>query len=132
MRRFLEYNKNLKLRTKELQQNMTRPEKKLRFEFFKKVPLNKGDAEGRGIRIYKQKQIHNFIVDFYIPRLKLVIEIDGESHFDEAWMSYDRERNEILEWLWLKVVRFTNEEVMENFDGVCEFLQKKFLIWEIK
>jgi len=48
-------------------------------------------------RIYRQRQISNFIVDFYIPKLKLVIEVDGESHFDENAIAYDEERTGILE-----------------------------------
>ena len=72
--------------------------------------------------------IDNFIVDFYIPKLKLVIEIDGESHFTEEGIVYDRERTSILEWRGLKIIRFTNKEVMKNFDGVCEILEKEFEI----
>lgn len=173
MKRFLDYNKNLKPRAKELQRKMTKPEKKLRFDFFKKIgeipptPLDKGDseqnnkkvlptekylqnnnekvfstkknfknstnkvplikgvAESRGIKIYKQRQIQNFIVDFYIPKLKIVIEIDWETHFNEAWIAYDEERTQILEWLWLKVLKFTNKDIMENFDGVCRELEKE-------
>lgn len=112
----LPYNPKLKDRTRELRKNMTEPEKKLRFWFFKKIE--------KGIRIYKQRAIDNFIVDFYIPKAKLVIEIDGESHFDEQWKVYDLERTTILEWLWLEVIRFTNEEVMNNFEWVCEKLEE--------
>lgn len=131
MKRFLDYNEKLKERTRELRKNMTEPEKKLWFWFLRKInnweikfPLNKGDAEGRGIRVLRQRPIDNFIVDFYIPKLKLVIEIDWESHFDEPWVAYDIERTQILEWLWLKVIRFTNEEVMKNFNWVCENILK--------
>lgn len=78
------------------------------------------------LRVYRQRMIDNFIVDFYIPKLKLVIEIDGESHFTEEWLVYDKERTSVLEWLWLKIMRFTNEEVMKNFDEVCGTLDKEF------
>lgn len=157
MKRFLDYNKKLKERTKELQMAMTVPEKKLRFDFFKKLeqipptPLNKGDfsvctknkvplikgvtRKSRGIenyensknnkiRIYKQKAIDNFIVDFYIPKYKLVIEVDWESHFSDEGKDYDIERTQILEWLWLKVIRYTNKEIMKNFTWVCEDIKK--------
>ena len=77
MKRFLDYNKNLKDRAKELKSNMTKPERKLWFDFFKKIEKDTLIKEGReDFRIYKQRQIDNFIVDFYIPQLKLVIEID--------------------------------------------------------
>ena len=127
----LPYNSKFKERTRELRKNMTEPEKKLWFWFLRKVnnweinfPLIKGDAKGRGIRVLKQRPIWNFIVDFYIAKLKLVIEIDWESHFDENWIVYDTERTSILNWYWLKVIRFTNKEVMENFDWVCEEIMK--------
>ena len=70
----------------------------------------------------RQKPIDNFIVDFYCPKLKLVIEVDGESHFTEGGIVivYDRHRSQILEGYGLQVVRFRNDEVMECFDGVCE------------
>lgn len=114
----LPYNPKLKERTRELRKNMTEPEKKLWYNFFREFQKN------HDIRILRQRPIDNFIVDFYIPKLKLVIEIDWESHFDDQWKAYDVERTHILEWLWLKVIRFTNEEVMKNFDGVCESILK--------
>ena len=131
MKRFLDYNKKLKERAKYLKENMTKPEKKLRFDFFK--PLMKenslnNEIGGKKLKIYSQRMINNFIVDFYIPKVKLIIEIDWESHFDEQGLVYDEERTSILEWLWLKVIRFTNNEVMNNFDWVCirieEFIKK--------
>lgn len=116
----LDYNHKLKERTRELRKNMTEPEKKIWFNFLRDISNTK-------FRVYKQRPINNFIVDFYIPKLKLVIEIDWETHFDEQWIIYDNERTLILEWLWLKVVRFTNNEVMNNFDWVCEYLYNSFL-----
>lgn len=118
MKRFIEYNQKFKERTRELRKNMTEPEKKLWFWFFKQF------QENYWIRVLKQRPIWNFIVDFYIAKLKLVIEIDWESHFDENWIVYDEERTNILNWYWLKVVRITNKEVMNNFDWVCEKLLK--------
>ncbi len=79
------------------------------------------------LRIYKQRPIDNFIVDFYIPKLKLVIEIDWESHFTENWLVYDQERTAILEWLWLKIIRITNQEIDKNFENVCEKLKTKII-----
>lgn len=88
---------------------------------------NSNDSENRGsFRVYKQRPIDNFIVDFYIPKLKLVIEIDWDSHFTENWIEYDKERTAILEWLWLKIIRFTNPEIMNNFNWVCEVLLREF------
>lgn len=46
-----------------------------------------------------------FIADFYCSKLKLVIEIDWESHFTQQWISYDEERTQILVWYWLKNIK---------------------------
>lgn len=113
------YNPKLKDKTKDLRKNMTEPEKILWYWFFKEF------QQTYNIRVLRQRPVDNFIVDFYLAKLKLVIEIDWESHFDEQWIEYDKERTSILEWLWLKVIRFTNNEVMKNFDWVCEEILKK-------
>ena len=70
----------------------------------------------------RQRPIDNFIVDFYIASLKLVIEVDGASHFTEEGRARDAARTRILEGYGLRVVRFTNGEVMRNIEGVCEVL----------
>ena len=75
-------------------------------------------------RVYRQRPIHHYIVDFYCPKLKLVIEIDGESHFTPEAQEYDQKRTEILEGYSLKVLRFTNEQVINNFEGVYRMIQK--------
>jgi very-short-patch-repair endonuclease len=73
----------------------------------------------------RQRPIDNFIVDFYVPKYKLVIEIDWDSHYEDWVQEYDQERTAILEWLWLKVLRYTNYEVMNNFEWVCEDILRK-------
>jgi very-short-patch-repair endonuclease len=77
MRRFYHYNSKLKERTSELRKNMTESEKKLWYNFF--VDFQKT----YNIRVLKQRPIDNFIVDFYIAKVSIVIEIDGQSHFNE-------------------------------------------------
>jgi very-short-patch-repair endonuclease len=110
----LPYNPNLKEKTRELRKNMTEPEKKLWYGFLRglqdRLPLNppqlrgKADEGSRGrLRVYRQRPVAHFIVDFYIPALKLVIEVDGESHFTDEGIVYDKERTEILNSLWLSV-----------------------------
>jgi very-short-patch-repair endonuclease len=107
MKRFLDYNKKLSERAREMRKNMTQAEKKLRLEFLKHLqknppvfdhPLDKGDNQKSiKIKVYPQRIIDNFIVDFYIPEKKLVIEIDGENHFTDNGKIYDEERTKILE-----------------------------------
>ena len=76
------------------------------------------------LRVYRQRPIDNFIADFYIPKHLLVIEINWESHYEDGASEYDKERTDILEWYWLKIVRFTNKEVMNEFEWVCEEIWK--------
>ncbi len=66
----------------------------------------------------RQKPIGQYIVDFYCHQLRLVIEIDGDTHYDEQAKKYDLNRTAYLETQGLKVVRFTNLDIMNNIDGV--------------
>ena len=111
----LPYNPNLKEKARELRKNMTFSEKKLWNEFLKKLE----------VPVLRQRPILDFIVDFYIASSKLIIEIDGESHFTEDGKEYDQDRTEKLESLGLTVIRFTNREAIENFDGVCKRILEK-------
>jgi len=110
---YLPYNPKLVPIAKQLRLNQTVTEKKMWQGFLRKLPL----------RILRQRPIDNFIVDFYCSGLRLVIEIDGESHFTEQGKIYDEERTNILEGYGLQVVRFTNVEVLQNFEGVCYQLE---------
>jgi very-short-patch-repair endonuclease len=66
----------------------------------------------------RQHPIDFFIIDFYCADAKLLIEIDGESHFQQTQMEYDRTRTEYLEALGYKVIRFTNDDVRDNIQAV--------------
>ena len=110
---YLPYNKNLVARAKELRKNMTLAERKIWSEYLRNFPY----------RVYRQRPIAQFIVDFYCPKLKLVIEIDGESHDTENAQDYDQERTEVLQGYGLKVIRFKNEEVLQNFTGVVTMIE---------
>jgi very-short-patch-repair endonuclease len=105
----LPYNPQLVAWAREMRKNPTPAEKKLRYEFFSSYKP----------RFLRQRPIDNYIADFYCSQLKLVIEIDGDSHFSDEGLEYDQARTHILEGYGLKVMRFTNKEVLENFDGVC-------------
>ncbi|BAY74538.1 hypothetical protein NIES25_09520 [Nostoc linckia NIES-25] len=106
----LPYNPKLVERAKELRKNMTSAEKKLWNNYLRNLRF----------RVLKQRPINNFIVDFYCPNFKLVIEVDGDSHFTEEGKDYDSERTAILASYGLKVMRFTNDDVLNNFEGVCQ------------
>ena len=72
--------------------------------------------------VLRQRPIDNFIVDFYCSKLKLVIEIDGAAHFTDDGRSADKEREQILNGYELKVIRFSDHEVLRGFSTVCEKL----------
>ncbi|WMJ22068.1 endonuclease domain-containing protein [Paludicola sp. MB14-C6] len=105
-----DYNKKLVVRAKQLRKEMTKQEHHLWYDFLR----------GLSVKVYKQKVIGNYIVDFYCDKAKLVIELDGSQHFTEMAMDYDKERTAILSNLGITVIRFTNQEVEEQFEVVCE------------
>ena len=109
----LPYNPELVERAKELRKNMTPAEKKLWYEYLRNFKH----------RVLRQRPINHFIVDFYCPALKLVIEIDGKHHFTEEGKSYDEERRKILERYGLREIRFRNDEVINEFDRVCKEIE---------
>lgn len=91
-----------------MRRNPTPAEKKLWEEYLKTFPH----------RVLRQRPIENFIVDFYCATLRLVIEIDGAVHFSESAQTYDAERTIELEKYGLRIIRFTNVEVINNFENV--------------
>jgi very-short-patch-repair endonuclease len=76
----------------------------------------------KGYKFTRQKPLGGYIVDFYCSKLQLVIEIDGDSHAQNK--EYDKTRTEILSQLRLKVLRYTNREVLNNLDGVYQNLMQ--------
>ncbi|MFD2725715.1 endonuclease domain-containing protein [Hyunsoonleella rubra] len=98
--------KYLEERRKELRKNLTSAEATL-WKSLQRKQLN-----GRKFR--RQHSIEHFIVDFYCPSEKLIIELDGAVHFDFAQANYDLERTRRLEELGFKVIRFENKSVFEN------------------
>lgn len=75
-----------------------------------------------GYDFHRQKPIDNYIVDFYCPELKLVIEIDGISHNNK--LKLDKARQNELERLGLRVIRFYESDVLSNLSGVMICLKK--------
>lgn len=88
---------------------MTPHERKLWYLFLRKYP----------VKIYKQRIIGRFIVDFSCASAKLVIELDGSQHDEPQVMAYDSERSAFLTVLGLEVLRFSNRDVDMDFRGVC-------------
>ena len=97
-----------------LRLNMTRQEKHLWYDFLRYYP----------VKIYKQRIIDNFIADFYCHQARLVIELDGSQHYTPEGKSYDEARTDVLERYGLYVLRFSNSDVDDRFDGVCHMIDK--------
>lgn len=110
--------KYLKTRRKDLRNNSTQAEIIL-WQYLKGSQL-----EGRKFR--RQQSIGNYIVDFYCPKERLVIEVDGEVHFTPEAIEYDKQRTKYLESLYIKVIRFENQEVVYNIDTVLEKIKSNF------
>ena len=89
---------------------MTKEEAHLWYQFLCRYPL----------RFRRQYVIGNYITDFYCHKAKLVVELDGSQHYSPEEMEYDRKRTAYLESQGLKVMRFSNLDVMRQFRRVCE------------
>jgi very-short-patch-repair endonuclease len=110
---FLDYRRRLKRSARALRHDPTPAERKLWYEFLRDLPE----------RFSRQKPLGDYIADFYCASKLLVIEVDGDSHFTPSAEAYDRSRTEALERQGLRILRFTNLEVSEQFEGVCQRIQ---------
>jgi very-short-patch-repair endonuclease len=110
--------KELESRRKELRNNSTYA------EVFFWQQIKKGQLEGRKFK--RQTSIESYIVDFYCPKEKIVVELDGGVHFNEEARKYDKERTEYLESIGLRVIRFENQDVLKNTEYVMNTIKKLF------
>lgn len=92
-----------------LRKNMTPEERHLWYDFLKTYP----------IRFNRQKIIGKYIVDFYSAKAKLIIELDGSQHYEDSGIKRDTERTNFLEQY---IIRIPNNEIKQNFRGVCEHI----------
>ncbi|MBI5100570.1 MAG: endonuclease domain-containing protein [Nitrospirae bacterium] len=115
---FLPYNKNLTSLARKNRKNPTKTESKMWNEVLSVQKFSE-------FKFLRQKPLAGYIVDFYCSALRLVIEIDGDSHAE--MIAYDEERTRVLNALGLTVVRYTNDEVLSNIGGIYENLSAR--IW---
>ena len=108
MPRYLPYRRDLAKRSQSLRRDPTAAEKKLWFQFLREQPE----------KFTRQKPLGRYIADFYCSAPRLVVEVDGDSHFLDDGRR-DEARTAALQALGVRVVRFTNEDVMQRFEGVC-------------
>ena len=82
------------------------------------------DKQMGGHKFRRQYSVDSYVVDFYCPVLKLAVEIDGDSHFEEGVEAYDQQRQAFIENFGIRFLRFTNREVFENLEGVLEAIRQ--------
>ena len=103
-------NSKLTDNAKILRKNMTKEERNLWYDFLKTLPIT----------VNRQKVIGNYIVDFYIATAKLVVELDGSQHYEDNGIENDAQRDVFLNDLGIKVLRYSNLDVNQRFESVCE------------
>lgn len=108
----LPYKTTLKPFARNLRSNLTGPEKIL----WSRLPRK----QMSGLQFYRQKSIAGYIVDFYCAEAKLVIELDGDSHYQEGAQDYDRIRDACMQAIGLKVLRFLNSDIVQNLESVLD------------
>ena len=108
------YNKKLVPNARTLRKNMTDEEKHLWYDFLKELPVT----------VNRQKNIGNYIVDFFIASGRIVIEIDGSQHRLPHNKEADEKRDCELRSLGITVLRYSNTAVNESFDAVCRDILK--------
>jgi very-short-patch-repair endonuclease len=112
----LKYNPNLKSRARPLRQNLTDSERALWRRLRGKQLAS--------VQFYRQKPIGNFIVDFYAPKVKLVIEIDGSQHMEPHHAEKDRQRDKYLRSLGLMVLRFNSRQILKETEATMECIYR--------
>ncbi|MCL4501585.1 MAG: DUF559 domain-containing protein [Deltaproteobacteria bacterium] len=110
----LKYNPKLKGNARQLRQHLTDSERALWRRLRGK--------QLAGVQFYRQKPIGNYILDFYTPKAKLVIEIDGSQHSEAPHIEQDKKRDEYLGSLGLIVLRINSRQVLKETDSVVEFI----------
>ena len=106
------YNNRLIPLAKHMRKEMTKEERRLWYDYLRGYP----------VRFSRQKVLGKYIADFYCAKARLVIELDGSQHFDNANIRKDDERTAFIERYGLRVIRIPNNEVSQNFSGVCEYI----------
>ena len=106
-------------RRRELRRNQTEAEKVLWGHLRNK--------KIQSLKFWRQYSVGPFIVDFYCPSKRLAIELDGGHHSEEASSVYDQERTDYLNGKDIRVIRFWNNEVLNNIEGVLNRIEQSLL-----
>ena len=108
------YNPVLKTYSRTLRREMTKEEKHLWYDFLKNLPVT----------VKRQKIVGKYILDFYIAKNSLAIELDGSQHYEEEGIENDKVREQYLNNRGIKVLRYTNLDIQRRFDAVCNDILK--------
>ena len=117
------YNKDLKIYSQQLRKNSTDAERLL---------WSKIRRQQLKSHFYRQKPIGNYIADFYCPSAKLIIEIDGGQHYEQNNIKADKIRERYFNRLNLKILRFTNLDILKNIDNVIFKIMEEIKILLIR
>ena len=104
----IEYNRKLKGRARRLRTQMTDSERAL-WERLRRKQV-------QAVQFYRQKPIGNYIVDFYAPKARIVLEVDGSQHMESEQASRDLHRDAFLASLGLRVLRFDDLQVLKEIE----------------
>ena len=115
----LKYNVNLKPHARRLRAEMTESELALWSRLRRKQLLD--------VQFYRQRPLGNYIVDFYAPRAKLVVEVDGSQHLEREFTQQDAQRDEYLTDHGLLVLRFSNLQVLQEPDAVVAVIFQELI-----
>ena len=105
------YDRNLRQLSRNLRNNLTKAEQCL---------WSRLRSKQLGYTFYRQKPVGDYIVDFYCPKARLVVEVDGSNHFKDENHANDRIRDDYMRSLGITTLRFTNAQVLENINSVVE------------
>ena len=112
---FYNYNKRNTSLARELRKHMTPEERHLWYDFLKRLPMT----------VHRQKNVGDFIVDFLIDKAYIIIEIDGRQHKLPEHEEADKQRDRELNKLGFVVLRYSNEDIRDRFNAVCEDIMKR-------
>jgi len=113
----LNYNQQDKPQARTLRKTMTEAERVLWSRWRRKQIQN--------VQFYRQKCIGDFIVDFYAPKVQLVIEVDGSQHFETPNQIKDEQREVFLNREGLQVIRFHHGQVLQEIESVMEVISQQ-------
>jgi len=115
--KFIYNNRILKERRKELRNNATEAEKTL-WQYLKHGKL-------RRLKFIRQYSVGPYILDFYCPKTRIAVELDGSRHREKETVLYDKDREDYLDGLNIKTIRFWNREIINNVKEVLDKIYKE-------